>query len=122
MFLKKCKKTVILLMTMLVIANTVNAQFHNVPEEINSYGQKIYKVSRSYWGRSFSGYCGTYVRCQLRAMGVFKDGFDFYGNGNRWYSNFEDATYTSGGYYVYKESGSDCLEKLMEKLLLFRTE
>ena len=114
MFLKKCKKAVILLMTLLVVANTVSAEFYDVPSEIDSYGQTIYKASRSYWGRSFSGYCGTYVKCQLRAMGIFEGGFDFHGNGNRWYSNFEGVTRTSGGYYVYRESGSDCLEKLIE--------
>ena len=115
MFLKKCKKAVVLLMILIVSANTVNAEFYDVPSEINSYGQQIYSVARSYWGRSFRGYCGTYVKCQLRAMGIFKDGFDFNGNGNRWYSNFEDVTKTSGGYYVYRESGKDCLYNLKEK-------
>ena len=115
MFLKKCRKAVILLMIMLITANTVNAEFYDVPSEINSYGQEIYKVARSYWGRSFSGYCGTYVKCQLRAMGIFQGGFDFHGNGNRWYSNFEGVTKTSGGYYAYRESGKECLYKLTEK-------
>lgn len=115
MFLKKCKKAVILFIILLITANTVNAEFYDVPSEINSYGQQVYKVARSYWGRSFRGYCGTYVKCQLRAMGIFESGFDFSGNGNRWYSNFEGVTKTSGGYYVYSESGKDCLYQLAEK-------
>ncbi len=115
MFLKKIKKAVAMLVVMLVTANTVNAQFYEVPAELSSYGQTIYSQARTYHGRSFSGYCGTYVRCVLRAMGIFQDGFDLRGNGNQWYSNFENVTTTSGGYSVYRESGADCLNKLVEK-------
>lgn len=116
MFIKKLRKTVLLLMTMLIIANTVSAEFYDVPSQLNSYGQEIYSSARSYFGRgSFSGYCGTYVKCQLRAMGIFQNGFDLHGNGNQWYANFDNVTKTSGGYYVYRESGSDCLSKLEEK-------
>ena len=96
--------------------NTVNAQFYDVPAELSSYGQSIYQGARSLFnGRSFSSYCGTYVRCQLKAMGILENQFDLRGNGNQWYSNFENIERTSGGYYVYRESGSDCLEKLTEK-------
>ena len=116
MFLKKCKKAIILLMTMLTVANTVSAEFYDVPAELASYGQQIYSSARGYFGRgSFSGYCGTYVKCQLRAMGIFENQFDLHGNGNQWYSNFANVNQTSGGYHVYRESGSDCLQKLAEK-------
>lgn len=115
MFLKKMRKAAALLIVMLLTANTVNAQFYEVSEELSSYGQEIYSVARSYHARSFSGYCGTYVRCVLRAMGIFQNGFDFRGNGNEWYSNFDNVTMTSGGYYAYQESGADCLKKLVEK-------
>ncbi len=115
MFLKKCKKAAAMLIVMLIAANTVNAQFYDVPQELSSYGQEIYSIARSYHGRSFSGYCGTYVRCKLRAMGIFEGGFDLRGNGNQWYANFDNVTMTSGGYSVYSESGRDCLKKLVEK-------
>ncbi len=114
MFLKKIKRAAALFIIMLLAANNVNAQFYDVPNELDSYGQEIYSQARTYHGRSFSGYCGTYVRCVLRAMGIFQGGFDFRGNGNQWYSNFDDVTMTSGGYYVYRESGKDCLNKLVE--------
>lgn len=99
-----------------MIANTASAEFFSVPSELSSYGQQIYSSARSYFGRrSFSGYCGTYVKCQLRAMGIFENQFDVHGNGNQWYSNFENVEKTSGGYYVYRESGADCVGKLQEK-------
>lgn len=98
------------------VANTASAEFFSVPSELTSYGQQIYSSARSYFGRrSFSGYCGTYVKCQLRAMGIFENQFDVHGNGNQWYSNFENVVMTSGGYYVYRESGADCIDKLQEK-------
>lgn len=114
--LKIFKKTLLLFTAMLIAANTVCAHHYSVPQELVTYGEEIYADARSYFrGRSFSGYCGTYVKCQLRAMGIFKDGFDFHGNGNQWYSNFDNVQKTSGGYYVYQESGSDCIDKLVEK-------
>jgi len=114
--LKIFKKTLLLFAAMVIAANTVCAQDYSVPQELETYGAEIYAGARSYFrGRSFSGYCGTYVKCQLRAMGIFKDGFDFHGNGNQWYSNFDNVQKTSGGYYVYQESGSDCIDKLVEK-------
>lgn len=114
--LKIFKKTAVLLMALLTVANCAGAHNYTVAQEMAAYGEEIYTTARSYFGRrSFSGYCGTYVRCQLRAMGIFKDGFDFRGNGNQWYSNFEDVEKTSGGYYVYREGGSDCIDKLVEK-------
>ncbi len=115
MFLKMIKRAMVLAMAMLITATAVQAQDYTVPYELKSYGENIYSKSRSYFGRSFSGYCGTYVRCQLRAMGIFDNKFDFRGNGNQWYSNFDNTDMTSGGYYVYQESGYDCLEKLAEK-------
>ena len=114
--LKIFKKTLLLFAAMVIAANTVCAQDYTIPKELVAYGEEVYADARSYFGRrSFSGYCGTYVKCQLRAMGIFKDGFDFHGNGNQWYSNFDNVQKTSGGYYVYQESGSDCIDKLVEK-------
>lgn len=114
--LKILKKAVLLIAVMLMAAGTVSAQNYSVPQEMAQYGEDIYSGARSFFHRSsFSGYCGTYVRCQLRAMGIFKEGFDFHGNGNQWYSNFDNVEKTSGGYYVYQESGSDCIDKLTAK-------
>ena len=114
--LKIFKKTVLLLIAILTVGNCVSAHDYTVPQDLATYGTQVYAKARSYFARrSFSGYCGTYVRCQLRAMGIFKDGFDFTGNGNQWYSNFEDVKKTSGGYYVYSESGSECIDKLVGK-------
>lgn len=116
MFLKRVKKIAALLMVALTAATSAGAENYNIPEELSSYARAVYADARSYFGgRSFSGYCGTYVRCQLRAMGIFNDQFDFRGNGNQWYSNFENVNMTSGGYYVYRESGSDCVDKLVAK-------
>lgn len=116
MFIKSMKKAMALITVLLVFSGTAKAEFYSVPEGIQVYGQQIYSVAKSYFGRrSFSGYCGTYVKCQLRAMGIFEGKFDFNGNGNKWYSNFENVISTSGGYYVYRESGSDCIDKLTAK-------
>ena len=109
------KKVLLLLCVIVTIAGTACAENLTVPQELASYGAQVYSEAKSYFGRSFSGYCGTYVRCQLRAMGIFDNKFDFRGNGNQWYSNFENVEMTSGGYYVYRESGGDCLTKISEK-------
>lgn len=115
--LKKSIRNIIWLFTAFVLlTQTVYAEELSVPQSLSSYGEGIYAQARSYFGgRSFRGYCGTYVRCQLRAMGIFDGMFDFRGNGNQWYDNFENTEKTSGGYFVYRESGSDCIQKLTEK-------
>ena len=113
--IKKCKTIALAALMMFIAISTVYSENYTVPAELESYGSKIYRKARSYFGnRSFNGYCGTYVKCQLRAMGIFDDKFDFHGNGNQWYSNFENTAVTSGGYYVYRESGSDCMKKLAD--------
>ena len=109
------KKFIALMCILMTLASTVCAENLSVPAELSAYGDKIYAEARTFHGRSFSGYCGTYVRCQLRAMGIFDNKFDFRGNGNQWYSNFDNVQMTSGGYYVYQESGADCLQKVAEK-------
>lgn len=110
------KKIIVLTVLLIMTVTIANAEFYPVNDELREYGAGIYQSARSYFGRrSFSGYCGTYVKCQLRAMGIFDNQFDFNGNGNQWYSNFEGAEKTSGGYYVYRESGHDSLYKLQEK-------
>lgn len=116
-FLKKLrKKFIVSLAILLFAANSAGAAFYSVPEEFIPYGQKIYEDAKTASGRgSFRGYCGTYVAYQLRVMGIFKDRFDVTGNGNQWYSNFNGITKTSGGYYVYRESGGDCIDKLVAK-------
>ena len=115
-FMKRLKRIFALTALMIITVNTAHAEFYSVPQELTGYGERIYSSARSYFGRrSFSGYCGTYVKCQLRAMGIFENQYDVHGNGNQWYANFENVTQTSGGYYVYRESGSDCLDKLQEK-------
>ncbi len=116
MFRKNIKSLILLVIALIIFVAPVCAQEYEISDELINYGQEVYSGARFYFnGRSFSGYCGTYVRCQLRAMGIFDGRFDFRGNGNQWYSNFEDVQRTSGGYYVYRESGSDCLLKLTEK-------
>ena len=112
--IRKYKNLIALIMIVFSFAINVSSANYEVPSEIQSYGEDVYSRARSYFGgRSFNGYCGTYIRCQLRAMGIFDDQFDFRGNGNQWYSNFENVDKTSGGYYVYREEGADCLEKLI---------
>lgn len=114
-----CKKTIAALLAAAAVfaaGGRVLAQEYDIPYELSSYGSEVYQTAKGYFGRgSFSGYCGTYVRCQLRAMGIFDGDFDFRGNGNMWYGGFENVYQTSGGYYVYRESGADCLEKLVAK-------
>ncbi len=109
------KKLCLLICLVMTLAIPSYAENLNVPKELSDYGNSIYAEARTYHGRSFSGYCGTYVRCQLRAMGIFDNKFDFRGNGNQWYSNFDDVQMTSGGYYVYRAQGEDCLEEIAEK-------
>lgn len=115
-FARLFKRIIALTALLIMTVTTANAEFYPVDGELQNYGAGIYQSARSYFGRrSFSGYCGTYVKCQLRAMGIFDNQFDFNGNGNQWYANFEGVTETSGGYCVYRESGHDSLYKLQEK-------
>lgn len=109
------KKILLIVGMIFMLTNTAYAEKMAVPQELRAYGEEIYQGARSYFGRSFDGYCGTYVRCQLRAMGIFDNKFDFRGNGNQWYSNFENVQKTSGGYYVYRVSGGDCLTETAQK-------
>ncbi len=109
------KKIVVLMCILITLAGSACAENLTVPAELCAYGDEIYREALTYHGRSFSGYCGTYVRCQLRAMGIFDNKFDFRGNGNQWYSNFDNVQMTSGGYYVYQESGADCLTEIAER-------
>ena len=95
---------------------SVSAQDYPVSQSLEQYGAQIYNMAKQSFGRrSFSGYCGTYVRLQLHAMGILNDEFDFHGNGNKWYGNLKDLGKTPTGYYAYSESGADCLEKMAEK-------
>lgn len=88
----------------------------DVPQWLSEYGAQTYAAAKAdFGGRSFSGYCGTYVRCQLKAMGIFDGKYDFHGNGNQWYDGFENIGGTSGGYFVYREQGADCINKLVAK-------
>lgn len=88
----------------------------DVPQWLSEYGAQTYASAKAdFGGRSFSGYCGTYVRCQLKAMGIFNGKYDFRGNGNQWYDGFANVGGTSGGYFVYSESGADCIQKLVAK-------
>ena len=112
--LKKLKYFIAIIVAVLGVANTAYAEFYSVPEELSAYGNEVYSEARSRFGRSFSGYCGTYVSQQLRVMGICDEKNYFRGNGNRWYANFDGVRVTSGGYHVYRESGGDCLAKLAE--------
>lgn len=114
------KRMFAVMLAFVMLASFGNTVFANdeaaVPEWLDTYGAEIYSKAKSYFDRySFSGYCGTYVRCQLRAMGIFDGKFDFRGNGNQWYNGFINTDKTSGGYDVYTEGGSDCIDKLVEK-------
>ncbi len=114
-FLKRITSAVISLLLVFALTSTAFATAYPVGGEMAAEGAEIYKRARSYFGRSFNGYCGTYVKHQLMAMGIFSGKYDASGNGNKWYDNFENIKKTSGGYYVYRESGNDCLKKLSEK-------
>ena len=116
-FLKRMFAIVLAFVMLMSFGNTVFANDEaTVPEWLDSYGAEIFSKAKSYFNRSsFSGYCGTYVRCQLRAMGIFDDQFDFHGNGNQWYNGFINVEETSGGYDVYTEVGPRCIDKLVEK-------
>lgn len=114
------KRIVSLFLTLAFIFTAVGASAalgeYPVSQELREYGAEIYSVAKSSFGRrSFSGYCGTYVRLQLHAMGILDKEFDFHGNGNKWYNNLKDLTTTPTGYYAYSESGENCLEALAEK-------
>lgn len=114
-FLKRIMSAVISVLLIFALASTAFAQAYPVDAQMQTEGAEIYKRARSYFGRSFNGYCGSYVKHQLMAMGIFSGKYDASGNGNKWYGNFENIKKTSGGYYVYRESGNDCLKKLSEK-------
>ncbi|MBR1968806.1 MAG: hypothetical protein IKA17_00400 [Clostridia bacterium] len=114
-FLKKMISAIISLILIFALANTALAVAQPADAQMEAEGALIYQKARGYFGRSFNGYCGSYVKHQLMAMGIFSGKYDASGNGNKWYGNFENIQKTSGGYYVYRESGNDCLKKLSEK-------
>lgn len=115
MVLKRIISAVISLLVIFSVSCTSFATAYPVGGEMEAESAVIYQKARSYFGRSFNGYCGSYVKHQLMAMEIFSGSYDAGGNGNKWYGNFENIKKTSGGYYVYRESGNDCLEKLSEK-------
>lgn len=115
MILKKFKKIVLFLCIALVLSNSAYAYNLPVPQELQDYGAGIYSEARAAFGRSFQGYCGSYVHYQLTAMNIFDGRCPLTGNGNHWYGNFENMDKTSGGYYVYREPGRNCLSNLAEK-------
>lgn len=105
----------VLVVAAMLWGNGASAEFFPEKEELSAYCSEIYQKARADFGRSFNGYCGTYIRCQLKAIGIFDGGYDFHANGNGWYDVFNGVEETSGGYRVVRESGRDCLEKLMEE-------
>lgn len=113
------KKVLSLLVLIIVVfgnLNTVFAEDIFVPDYLNDYGAQIYAGARSNFSRrSFSGYCGTYVKCQLIAMGILDRNTPLHGNGNKWYGLLKDIDKTSTGYFAYSEGGADCLARLTEK-------
>lgn len=64
---------------------------------------------------SFHGSCNLATAYQLQVLGIFKDGLDYSGSGNKWYDYYKDETKTSGGYSVVTISGKNCLYELVEK-------
>lgn len=114
------KRIASIVLTLAIIFTAVGASAtlgeYPVSQELREYGAQVYSAAKSSFGhRSFSGYCGTYVRLQLHAMGILNDDFDFHGNGNKWYGNLKDLQTTPTGYYAYSESGENCLKTLAEK-------
>ncbi len=115
--LKKIISLFLIIVTIFaMLPNVVMAEEPPISQELLDYGAQIYRGARSHFSRgSFSGYCGTYVRCQLLEMGIFNTDFEFHGNGNMWYNGLKDWKSTPTGYYVYNEDGGDCLTKLADK-------
>lgn len=114
------KRVVSVILTLTILSAlpmiSASAQDYEVPGSLQQYGAQIYNTAKANFGRrSFSGYCGTYVRLQLHAMGILNEEFDFHGNGNKWYGNLKDLQSTPTGYFVYSESGANCLEKMAKK-------
>ena len=71
----------------------------NGPDEIKQQIKRIYKKTRSYFGRdSFDGFCGMFVSGQMYFLGISTSMIG--GNGNEQYDTYSRMKYTSGGYRV----------------------
>lgn len=101
-----CKKIQRILSLALAILLTVAACLPapasaavNGPDEIKQQIKRVYKKSRSYFGRdSFDGFCGMFVSGQMYFLGISTSMIG--GNGNEQYDTYARMKYTSGGYRV----------------------
>ena len=113
------KRILSLLVLIIMIFGNLHIAFAEelfVPDYLKVYGTQIYQGAKANFSRrSFSGYCGTYVKCQLIAMGILEKDTPLHGNGNKWYGLLKDIDKTSTGYFAYSEGGADCLARLTER-------
>lgn len=81
----------------------------SLEEKINS----VYSEIRARRGKSYKGYCGTFLIDQLNELeiGYYYNGGSL--NGNKWFTNLKSGV-TSYGYTQTKYAGNDCLYDIIE--------
>ncbi len=82
------------------------------PDEVVAEITSVYSTIRARRGRSYSGWCGQYVKDQLNEMQIGFYGSGSY-NGNRWLTTLVTDGITSYGYKQVKYYGKDCLEDIL---------
>ena len=82
-------------------------------EEICAEITAAYKAMRKKFGRSYSGWCGQYVKDMLNQLkiGLYGSGSL---NGNKWMSTLVDNAVTPYGYKQVKYYGENCLQDIIE--------
>ena len=110
------KKIISLLLAMLMLTSIVPIETITAyaidANAIRSQITRTYQQAKSIAGRSsFSGYCASYVQCQLAALGITSGRLSGY-NGNNSYEKFCNMSKTSGGYYVKAYSGRNAVSNI----------
>lgn len=107
MMRQKLLKLVSLVLTFILAATVVLppvvSAAATTPSQIIQQIKRTYSKSRSSFGRSFDGYCGTLTGYQLYYMGL-TTGKDRQ-NGKDGYDNYCNQEYSSGGYRIKAYSG-----------------
>ncbi len=93
--------------------SSTSPEIGKTPEEIVAEITSVYSIIRARRGRSYSGWCGQYVKDQLNQMRI-----GYYGsgslNGNKWLTTLVTDGITSYGYKQVKYYGKTCLDDILD--------
>ena len=88
----------------------------DVSQEMKTLMTNTYTQAKSIGKKdNFSNWCGFFVQCQLRALGIGFSGSSTIPDGAKVYSTLTDGATTSSGHIQRKFPGKDCLNNIVEK-------